>query len=289
MSVARLFFLVAFMALAAGLVASPGSACVIVAPVCVGSKKMCHPNPAQQLANERRWSSGLTLQRATEARRQLAAGRLDLSAELAELLIPNIRPIHVLRSDCGIEGEVDYGAGEETVESFFHDVVAGSSLAGSDADEFAGPLRRAMGDFSFGAACNEEFRQHFAAYLAGTVEPADLKEAWLFLSPRQRGAGTFGPRYPRLMRFEGAARAPPVRWTFADRWLGDQAATALKGTRWGRSISAAVDRFWSANGTRLSDDLTVCPRAVAEWARVRHELLEQMLASHAARQRRSGH
>jgi hypothetical protein len=277
MAAMRLSFLSMAIGVAAATAASPAAACVIIPITCVGGAKSCPPSPAQK----RRWSGELTIQRAAEARKRLAAGTVDVAAEFAELLVPNVRPISILRSDCGIEGEIDYAEGEETEEAFLQAVVAGSLLEGSTSDRFEGLLRKARSDFSFGKACNTEFRSHFADYLRREVMPADLKEAWLFLEPRNHS------RYPRLMRFAGTTRMPPVQWTFADVWLSGQADRALKRRQWGPSLTTAMDRFWAEERSRLGDDSIVCPSAVAEWARVRRAVLQQML-ERVARQRHAG-
>src|SRR4051812_43047911 len=138
----RLLFLFMATAVAGGTAACPASACVFTAPICIGDAKFCHPSPSQKRANERRLSNDLTLQRAVEARKRLAAGDVDIAAELAELLIPNVRPIQIQRSDCGIVGESDYADGEETEDALFQAMVAGTALAGTTPAEFARVLRR---------------------------------------------------------------------------------------------------------------------------------------------------
>ena len=274
--------------LPAGFAAAPASACAIIAPVCLGSDAECHPTPAQRRAEQRHWSAEETRTRLAEARTRLGRGPVDFAAELAELLVPNIRPVWTQFTDCGPEGEIDYGEGRETPDSVFRALTGGTPLAGEDWGAYASVLRR-QELFSFGTTCNAEFRQGFAALLRQSIAPADLRKAWLFLTARQRTQGNIASLYHRLVRFEGRARTPPVRWTLADPWLSEQVAVALRRTSWGPAISAAARDFWARRGIDLSDDAQACPAAAVQWASARQRLVAIMLdLQEARRRRRSG-
>lgn len=284
---ARRLLLCIAAALPAGFAAPPASACVFLPVVCVGSEPECNPSPDELHARQLRWSAEETRSRLAEARNRLRRGQVDFAAELAELLVPNIRPIVTQFSDCGPEGEIDYGAGRVTPEAVFQAVTAGTPLAGSAMGDFAALLRREALS-PLGPACNLEFRQGFAAFLRQSVNAEDLTQAWLFLSARQRTHGTYGSLYHRLVRFDGSARTPPVHLALAHPWLRDEVAGALRRTSWGRSIAAAANVFWASHAAELADDARACPTAAAEWAGARQRLIALMLNPDEARRRRRG-
>lgn len=283
MGVLRWLFLAAI-APAAGLGAAPAAACVLLPIICLGKTGECNPSPLEKLAELRSESAAETRRRLIEGKARLRAGKVDPAAELAELLVPNIRAVRVEMTSCGPMGEVDYGDGTLTRDSLYRALVAGTRLAGKDPEFFAALLDRSEA-FPLEPPCNAEFRKGFAAYIEKSVPTDHLRQAWLFLSARQRPADSFGERYRRLVRFEGGRRAPPVRWTAGDRWLDGEIARALARTAWGRSLEEAIDRFWAEAGGRAGEDATACPVAFADWARVRERTVAEMLAMDAQHSR----
>ncbi|HYG46842.1 MAG TPA: hypothetical protein VD846_02775 [Allosphingosinicella sp.] len=270
--------LVAAIALAGtGLAATPASACVFLAPACLGNSFECNPTESERLAEEKRWSAEATRQWLAEARKRLRSGQVDFAAELAELLVPNVRPVYIQTTSCGVIGELDYGAGREGEEEKFAALTAGTPLAGADLDRFRTPLRRAEEDISFGASCNAEFRRSFAGHLRQSLSPAHLREAWLFLGARQRSSGNYGSLYHRLISFEDRARTPPIRWTFADLWLRQQVERALRLTAWGRALVPAIDAFWARRAGDLADSSRVCPAELERWTAMRERLLPKLI------------
>ena len=187
---------------------SAAQACFYTTPLCTGSRSECHPTPRQRLVQERRWAEEGVRRLTAEGQRRLLAGEVDVAAELAEWLVPNVRPVFVVETSCGLMGEPDPGAGRETWRTLFLDVVAGSPLAEADPDDI-GYLARIDEEFSFGAPCNAEFRTRFAAFLREQIEAKTLAEAWLFLGARRQSD------FPRLVSFERSERTPPVRWAIA--------------------------------------------------------------------------
>lgn len=270
-----------------GLAARPASACVFNPVTCIGDYAQCHPSEAEQRAKRKQWSAEATRRLLAEARSRLRAGRVDEAAELAELLVPNVRPIRTRFSDCGPEGEIDFGAGRLTEESAFQELVAGTVLAKADRDDF-GFILRDEATYSFGPDCNAEFRAAFAAFLRGAVTPAALRQAWLFLSARQRSSGNYGSTYHRLVRFDGGTRAPPVHWELQDEWLGEQVTGAMRRTAWGRSLAAAAARFWAEQAGRLGDDAQICPEAAAARETRRRAILARMVERQDMLDRRRG-
>jgi hypothetical protein len=266
-----------------GFAAAPAKACVVVAPVCTGAYAECHPNAAQRRANERRWSAEQTRLLLRESQERLRAGEVDFSFELAELLVPNLRPVWIERSDCGPEGEIDYGEGEETFESMFERVVQGTPLSAARHEEFEEFLHRDPADMSFGPQCNAEFRRSFAEFLSRALGPAERREAWLFLAPRQRVQGDFFRIYHRLMSFERRARTPPVRWQLGDMWLREQVERWLRRNATGHLLAAAIDGFWAERASMLDDDAQVCPAFAAQWQAERLSLVARMIEWQASR------
>lgn len=286
MGAGRLIFLALAPGLAAVLGAVPAYACAFQPITCIGSDRQCHPTEAQRRARERHWSFVATRQAAAEARARLEEGGVDVSAELAELLVPNVRPIRTQMSDCGPIGEVDNGAGRETPESLFREVTAGTRWEGGDASSYASIFRAR--ELSFGTPCNAEFRRSFAAMLNRSVAPTDLHRAWLFLAARQRTQPSGFLSYWRMTRFEGDARVPPIQWQLGDEWLEAQVARFVRRDRAGRALADAMDRFWRERAPTLSDDSQVCPITRTEWEQSKRRVIEEMAARDARRRRAAG-
>jgi hypothetical protein len=181
------------------------------------------------------------------------AGGIDASAELAKMLVPNIRPVPIERSDCGVENEIDIADGEEKIE----DWLAGTYLA-PYSSEFAYMTWGYEGE-TLGRACNAEYRDRFAAHLRSRLDAAQLRASYLFLRSRWGGSGQL---VWRLVAFENRGRRPPVRWDTPyrpeiERWTGGSAE--------GRALQQAVNDFWRDNAALLEEPLRACPAAVARW------------------------
>lgn len=258
--------------------AAPAAACVVSISPCDGTDAQCHPTEAQRRAQERQWSAEATRVRALEAQARARRNEADFAAELAELLVPNVRPVWREMTSCGPTGDIDRADGEETQESWFARIVEGTPLAGADYQEFYVMLRRAEVDLSFGRSCNDEFRRSFADFLTGALAPEELQQAWLFLKSRQRDSTGIFESYHRLMTFDGRTRAPPVRWSPADPWLAEQIERFLHRDPAGRALAAAVDRFWAERGATLTEDAQVCPVFAAQWRAERESLIPRMIA-----------
>lgn len=114
----RVRILLRTLALAAALsVGGEASACFYTAPIRVLVNGF--PPTARQIEREE--------YRIRRARVMSALARgVDVSAELAKMLVPNIRPVFVARSDCGPMNDIDPADGEETIE----DWLSGTYLAG---------------------------------------------------------------------------------------------------------------------------------------------------------------
>jgi hypothetical protein len=208
---------------------------------------------------------------------------VDAPAELAEMLVPNVRPVPIGNSDCGPTNEVDFGAGEET----FEDVLAGTDILAEAKGSAA--IQREFGvAISFGRSCNTEFRGRFAMHLRRRLGSEDLRRAYLFLAARSRIPERAVAWQPlrRLMAFEGNSRLPPVRWVTED-WLQEKdIARWSTGTRTGRALGRAIDAFWREQAGALADTRQVCPKALEAWPAVQAPFAAAVADYVAARRRR---
>jgi hypothetical protein len=81
-------------------------------------------SPSERRAEESRRSRDLVQERRKRARSALSAGA-DAGTALAEMLVPNVRPVFGLYGGCPMEGQ-DQGAGRETAD----DWLAGTRYSG---------------------------------------------------------------------------------------------------------------------------------------------------------------
>jgi hypothetical protein len=285
MRLSRTLLLASLASTGAALAPAPAAACVLLPDSCIGSRSFCKPSAAERRRQERRASAEETRRRLTEARKRLAAGGVDMAAELSELLVPNVRPVEIQQTSCGPMGEIDYAEGHETIEARFEALVAGTPLAGEPMDGFGRVLREEE-DLRIGEPCNAEFRRGFAAWLRQALRPEDLRDAWLFLAARQRTQGHYGPVYHRLTRFGGKTRNPPVVWIARNEWLQGEIAKALGLTPWGRSLGPALDSFWGLRSAELGDESRLCPEASERWAKIRERVVPKLIAIGQARRPR---
>ena len=269
----RAFSLAAALLLAA-VAGAPAVACIPLAPACLGDRTECRPSPAERRAREQRSSAEQTRRLTLDAIGRLRRRDANPAAELAEILVPNIRPVRIELTSCGPIGEIDHAEGRETTESIFAEVAAGGA-DGTDWHDYD-DLFGIDDIYPFGERCNAEYRGRFATHLHRTLSPERLRQAWIFLSARRQRDHSGWLSYHRLVMFETRARAPPVRWVFPNEWIRKETLGALRRTGWGRDIQAAADSFWAEHGTDLGDDRRACPAAAAEWAAVKARLRARM-------------
>lgn len=241
---------------------------MVLAPVDVGGKR----SEAELFAAARRQVRLETRQR-YERRAALAqaaaAHGIDAPAVLAEMLVPNIRPVVIQRSDCGPWNEVDAAAGEASYDEW----LAGTPYAGA-ASNFWDILEPHEAEM-IGPACNAEFRRRFADYLRRRLSAGVLRDAYLVLAPYW--VGTDGPDATRgrLTAFAGDTRRAPVRWTIG----GDEEARVarwLKRDPSGRLLQETLRDFWRESEPLLASEALACPSAAARWPVARAEILRQI-------------
>ncbi|HEY0147757.1 MAG TPA: hypothetical protein VGB70_02010 [Allosphingosinicella sp.] len=222
-------------------------------------------------------------QRSAAAQAELAAG-IDAPERLADMLVPNVRPVPMRHSDCGPMGdEVDVAEGDES----FADILAGTPVAAHH-DDFAAITRQWHGEISFGIGCNDEFRELFAAHLRRRLTAEQLRSAYLFLRARSRIGERVEMSIPlrRLTAFEGATRRPPVRWFTEDPLQEKQIKRWVAADPAGQALQTAADDFWREHGNMLDDANQLCPRALAQWPAVRAPLVAEVEGALAARRAR---
>jgi hypothetical protein len=246
------------LALAAALsVGGEASACIPLAVTYVGERPPSAREMAAARARQLRFEVRL---RRPLAEAELARG-VDAAGELAKMLVPNIRPVPIVRSDCGVENEIDSADGEEG----FEDLLAGTYLAGYG-NEFAYMVWGYEGE-TLGRACNAEFRDRFAAHLRSRLDARILAASYLFLRSRWGGSGEL---VWRLVAFENRTRRPPVRWDTSyrpeiERWA--------QRTDEGRALQQAADDFWRESAPLLGEPGSACPAAVARWPTTQARIL----------------
>jgi hypothetical protein len=208
------------------------------------------------------------------AAEQAAAGPDRGAAALAEMLVPNVRPIFIDRPMCDPPSEIDHGGGEPAHDSEW---LAGTPYDGRYA-EFSGVVRSLGGELP-GAACNAEVRNRFAGHLRRRLTARQLREATLFL-----GAGWFriDAREPvtRLTAFRTPDRRAPVDWQGGPesglaRWARED--------RTGRALQRATDGFWRETGPLLGDADRLCPAATTVWRAAQRALVDDIRVEEARR------
>ena len=224
--------------------AAEASACVYLPVVELGDRA----SKREWAAEKRRFAREASRRKVVVAKQALADGA-NAPLEIAEMVIPNVRPIFIERSSCGVENEIDLADGEAK----FDDWLSGSDFAGRS-DELLGVLRNFDGEW-LGAGCNAEVRARFAALLGRRMTNKQIRDAYLFLAVRR--ADTKPTR--RAMAFEGTTRRPPVRWIDEEirRWADRKAS--------GRTLQQAIAQFWSEQEPLLADTDKLCPTAAARW------------------------
>lgn len=244
--------LVRALIVAAAFFAGEASACLRNAVrVYIGGE----PTVEEQRAEARQIAAyGLRL-RTLEAKREWAGG-IDAARELAELLVPNVRPVFIETSDCG-DGEVDE-AGGVGLDAVWHDWLSGTAYSGRE-KEFSGILRSEGVPLAW--ACNAEVRDRFAAYLRRRLSARELRDSYVFLAARRDRSLSLR----RLMAFQGKTRLPPLRWipTGPGQWVEIQRWQQRQSV--GRALAAAIESFWEETTPSLADTARTCPGTYAAW------------------------
>lgn len=206
---------------------------------------------------ERLWRE--TLRSKTRAAQRELAGGADAASGLADMLVPNIQPVYIETSSCGV-GEIDW-AGSADMR---YEPLAGTPYAGREAE-----FHRIVSDYGpgmLGPPCNAEFRGRFAEHLRRRVAPADLRKGFVFLAARRRHGVV-----ERLMAFQGKTRLPPVDWVANVQivaWAGRHPS--------GRALSAAIAGFWRESAPLLASAQLSCPSAFADWKRDQADLVARI-------------
>lgn len=181
------------------------------------------------------------------------AGRIDAAAELARLLIPNVREWWADTSDCGPGGDGDgpHMPPGEVVELALKDTEFEGLVIG-DLNYNGRRYERA-----FNQDCNTELRAAFAVQLARSVERRTLKRVCAQLCQANHSSAA---------RFEDAARrGRPV-------WENGNADIPKRFPELDRQVQA----FWDARLPDLTHLAQLCPSAWATAAPVRAMLLEDI-------------
>lgn len=264
-----LLYALAFLTILAG--SDKAEACTYLPVVEVGVKT----GPAEAKARARRNADARLKERARAAREALAAGT-DAAAELADMIVPNVRPIPIRMSSCGPVNELDLAEGAETAE----DWLVGTKFAGRG-DLLPDSLVRQLQSSgeTLGSICNEELRASLADSLRRRLTAKQMRDSYLFLAARRpEWDGRYVPLI-RLAAFQGQSRRPPVRWLGADiqRWARRHPS--------GQALQQAADIFWRENEGLLGSTELACPAAAERWRAEQSRLVALIDGRLASRRR----
>lgn len=232
------------------------------------------PLPEQSKKEQRHSSRQQTIDLQRIATQRLVLGGVDAAKELAEILVPNVRPIRLEYSSCGPEGEIDFAG---SADAFNEGVSNDPRLKSLDLSNYRSVVRDFDGDTSLGPPCNAEFRDRFSALLRSNFNEDELRAAWLFLMPRTRQNGIYGSVYHRLISFDLSTRRPPIRWRGEDEWIRADIDRFKKKDLIGRRLDAEISVFWTQQRLVLDSDELVCPKAKAAWRNDQERLIETIL------------
>lgn len=244
---------------------SPAHACVLI------------PVPEISRGEKRHWSRQQTRALTREANARLISESVNFAAELAELLVPNVRPIRLEWSSCGPAGETDFAGGIRGVSDIVADMGGEPRLAHIDSTDYFSVIRQFDGETILGQSCNSEFRSKFSAFLKKNMTEDDLRSAWRFLTARKRNRATFGPVYTRLMTFDRGSRWPPVHWWGQDEWIREDIDRFVKKDISGRRLAEQISAFWAEREPSLEVDESVCPQTSEAVRRDRMALVDKIL------------
>jgi hypothetical protein len=264
----------AFLALAFSLLTPLGSeaaACLMLIDA--------DPNvtPEQARALERQRARDQVEARLARARANWAAG-MDGAAALSEMLVPNVRPVHIVYTSCGPLNEMDHAEGSETYRMWFAESRYERVLRDYEHvfESFDGTLP--------GPPCNAEFRSRFAGHLRSRLTPRQMRAAYLFLGARWTSLDPNALR-TRLMHFASRGqRRPPLALAVRDERQREEIVAWMRGNAAGRAVQRASDDFWRENAPLLDSMAATCPAAAARWEADRARFLA-MVAAEEVRQR----
>jgi|GEM_PF-1855889 len=257
---------------------SEAAACMWNAPL--GDDRTEAERERDRRAYARRAARVLLRERTAAAQAALASG-YDITGALAEMLVPNIRPVPVrLPQSCESANEYDPAGGDEDAE----DWLSGTGYeAWASQYELIGPPWEGE---TLGPACNAEFRSGFAALLRRRMTEPQRQQAYLFLAARigdwkgdpqplrPVGHFDFEPRgISRLIAFEGETRRPPVRWLPSSSGDARDIGRWLRADPSGRALQRAMDEFWRESGPLLDSPQRACPAALARWPSVQRRIV----------------
>lgn len=265
---------------------SEARACFINYPVEVGGeRRSASERRRAALAQARRAAQELLARREAAAEAALAQG-YDFTGALAEILVPNIRPVPIEEpQSCGSGNEYDEAGGDEEAADW---------LAGTGYEAWA-PMYDQFSPWegeTFGPACNAEFRTRFAALLRRRMSEEERREAYRFLAarignwkgdplPLQPVGHLAGERrgISRHVAFAGGARRPPIRWLSPSSGQPGDIERWLRGTSSGRALQGAMDEFWHDNGALIESSQQACPAALARWPSVQARIVAPIEAA----------
>jgi hypothetical protein len=287
---------IAKIVLASGLLLACGIADPVYAcswnPVAVAARdgKIRFETGAEARRREIRVSSDQIVDRANLARVELSEGKADIPADLAELLVPNVRPIYIEYSMCDGGIETDFAGDNDHVSKGldlqFKMLVTGTLLEPQEYSNFVLPQQIRTGENMIpypGDDCNPEFRVGFSRFLTARHSKGQLEAIWLFLKPRDLSRNS---KIRRLMSFDRRSRVPPVRWdTYSDTRITKDIRKWLTKPE-GKALQASIDDFWRVQGPLLTNDAAICPNAATAWPQRKATWLQWALGEYEKRNAR---
>ncbi|HEX8194497.1 MAG TPA: hypothetical protein VF552_16535 [Allosphingosinicella sp.] len=267
----------ALFALAAGLLPSLGGIAGGAQPEreeSAAADRAAEERYARERDAARRW-----VRTRTEQAHRAMASRMRVAGALAEMLVPNVAPVPIVRDRRGMPLEIDLAQGEESAA----DWLAGTPHAGRlDLAEFT----RAWRGETFGPTCNAELRGRFADRVERRLSPAERREAYLFLAARTRAWTGYpeplapvahrsdgAPVVTRLTVFEGRGRRPPLGWSTENHLFGEQIRAWAASSGTGRKLRRVMDDFWRETAPLLGSPERLCPRAAARRAEIQARIV----------------
>lgn len=231
----------------------------------------------RRIAWERRLLAEQVRGRRAAAEAALVTGA-DAPAMLAEMLVPNVRPVVISPAICfWPPSEIDVGPGEETGR----DWLAGTRFERRE-DEFYLILEDVDGVLP-GRPCNAEFRGRFADHLRRIMTAEQLRNATLFLGARWPSLNQPGTM-ARFTVFGRDVRQPPVHWVSPEPRLGGQVRRWTRRDAAGRALQAAMDDFWRDTAPLFGDYARICPIAETAWRGTQARLVAALEAEEARRE-----
>ncbi len=252
----------------------PSNACTIFADTMeiIGPNGKPRPETsAERERRERTYAKAAIKKNEKAAKKLLANGTVDVSADLARLLIPNVRSEDDgTRSSCGPWDGQDIATKNDSIiqDKDFQRAIIGDPFEPKLMEYHRNRPEKfyIFHYFSYPAKqCNTEFRDRFKAFLLSRHSTEELGNIWLFLKSRNR---VYQPASLLPIRvFNSDDRSTPPYWTYA---IGETAFDQLK--KWdakpkgdGSKLKNTLTEFWAQQGPLLNDSWAVCPDAMNNW------------------------